>query len=84
MYENLEAMSTEQPTIEQVTAEEIAEVIAELEQYRERLINDTLATAKRAKVLKATALAQLEQHPEIIKIDAILQNLREQQAGGIA
>lgn len=61
-------------------APEIAIMIAELEQYRERLINDTLMMAKRAKIFKSTALAQLDQHPEILKIDALLKNLRAQQA----
>ena len=61
----------------QVTAQEVAEVIEEFEQYRERLINNTLTTAQRAKVLKTEALAQLE--PELAKIDAILKELRDQQ-----
>ena len=63
---------------DQVTAQEVAEVIAEFEQYRERLINNTLETAQRAKLQKKAALAQLE--PELAKIDAILQELRDQQA----
>ncbi|QYO68314.1 hypothetical protein [Leptolyngbya sp. 7M] len=60
------------------TAEELAEVIAEFEQYRERLVNETLETAQRAKMPKATVMAKLE--PELAKIDAALQSLREQQA----
>lgn len=62
----------------QVTAQELAEVIEELEQYRERLVNETSATAQRAKVLRATTLARLE--PELTKIDGILQELRDRQA----
>jgi hypothetical protein len=60
------------------TAQELAEVIAELEQYRERLVNETLTVAQRAKVLKTKAMAQLE--PELNQIDATLQELRKQQA----
>lgn len=60
------------------TSQEIAEVIAELEEYRERLVNETMETAKKAKMMKATAMAQLE--AELAKIDAALENLKEQQA----
>jgi hypothetical protein len=60
------------------TAVELAEVIAELEQYRDRLVNETMTTVQRAKLPKAAALARLE--PELAQIDAALQNLREQQA----
>jgi hypothetical protein len=60
------------------TVQEIAEVIAELEEYRERLVNETMETAKKAKMMNATAMTQLE--PELAKIDAALANLKEQQA----
>lgn len=60
------------------TPEELAEAIAELEQYRDRLVNDTLTMAQRAKIMRAAALANLE--PELAKIDAALQALRDQQA----
>lgn len=69
--------TTEQPQ-DQTTAHELAEVIAELEQYRERLINDTMNAAKRAKLMKSAVMANLE--PELANIDATLQQLREQQA----
>ncbi|MGB7444020.1 MAG: hypothetical protein WA919_23390 [Coleofasciculaceae cyanobacterium] len=72
------AEALEPKTNQQATAQEVAEVVAELEQYRERLVNDTLAMAKRVKTLRKTALAQLE--PELTKIDATLQALREQHA----
>ncbi|MBW4613321.1 MAG: hypothetical protein KME21_08565 [Desmonostoc vinosum HA7617-LM4] len=61
-----------------VTAQELTEIIAELEEYRERLVNDTLLMAQRAKMLRSQALAQLE--PDLAKIDTTLQALREQQA----
>lgn len=67
---------------EQVTAEQLPEVIAEFEQYRERLLNETLETAKRAKLMKSAVMAQLE--PELAKIDATIKALQEQQAALIA
>jgi hypothetical protein len=60
------------------TAEELAEVIEEFEQYRERLVKETLETAQKAKLSKTKAMSHLE--PELAKIDTILQQLREQQA----
>lgn len=60
------------------TAEELAEVIEEFEQYRERLVKETLETAQKAKLSKTKAMSRLE--PELAKIDTILQQLREQQA----
>ncbi|MBE9038064.1 hypothetical protein [aff. Roholtiella sp. LEGE 12411] len=61
-----------------VTAQDLAEVIAELEQYRERLVKETTEAAKRAKVMRISLMAQLE--PELTKIDFALQELRNQQA----
>jgi hypothetical protein len=60
------------------SAQELLEVIAELEQYRERLLNDTLAIAQKAKMQKKAVMAQLE--PELAQIDTILENLRQQEA----
>jgi hypothetical protein len=64
--------------LEQATPEELTEIIAELEQYRERLVNDTLSMAQRAKVMKAQALAHLE--PSLAQIDVQLEALRQRQA----
>ncbi len=63
---------------QQDTAQELAEVITELEQYRERLVNDTLTMAQRAKVMRAKALANLE--PDLAQIDVTLKDLRNRQA----
>jgi 23S rRNA maturation mini-RNase III len=63
---------------EQVNAQELAEVIKEFEEYRERLLNETLETAKRAKLMKSVVMAQLE--PELAKIDATIKALQNQQA----
>ena len=67
-------------TTQQETPEAIAEVITELEQYRSRIINDTMEMAKRAKVLRVKALEKVENHPEIAKIDAMLRDLHSRKA----
>lgn len=56
--------------------EEIAKVVSDLEQYRERLVEDFMTTAKKAKLPKSMATAQLKSHPEIMKIDESLARLR--------
>jgi hypothetical protein len=61
------------------TAQAIAELITEFEEYRERLVSETMETAQKAKLMKKTVMSQLE--PELAKIDAALEALREQQAG---
>ncbi|MBF2067770.1 MAG: hypothetical protein IGS39_25635 [Calothrix sp. C42_A2020_038] len=63
---------------EQVNAQELAELIKEFEEYRERLLNETLETAKKAKLMKSVVMAQLE--PELAKIDATIKALQNQQA----
>ncbi|MGB8702367.1 MAG: hypothetical protein WCD18_23365 [Thermosynechococcaceae cyanobacterium] len=64
--------------IDQATPEALAEIIAELEQYRERLVNDTLNMAQRAKIMKTQAMANLE--PQLAQIDTQLQALHQRQA----
>lgn len=68
---------TSESTNKPATAEELAEVITEFEQYRERLLAETIAVAKKAKLPQKTALAQLE--PQLAQIDTTLEKLREQQ-----
>jgi hypothetical protein len=65
-------------TFDQATPEDIAQMITELEQYRERLVNDALTMAKRAKIMQSQAQARLE--PDLLQIDALLSTLREKQA----
>jgi hypothetical protein len=72
------ADSPDSTPIEQATPEELAEIITELEQYRERLVSDTLAMAQRAKIMKAKALETLE--PSLSQIDVQLEALRQRQA----
>lgn len=72
------AEPTEVTATDALTAQELTDIIAELEEYRERLVNDTLAIAQRAKIQKSQALAQLE--PDLNEIDAKIQELRAYQA----
>ena len=58
------------------SAQEVAEVIDGLEKYRARLVEDFTTAAKKAKLPKSMTMAQLENHPEIAKIDASLAKLR--------
>ena len=60
------------------TAEELAELIVEFEKYRDRLVNDTLEAAKKAKLSKKATMAKLE--PQLAEIDTKLARIREQQA----
>jgi len=58
----------------ETNVEEVAEVIAEFEKYRERLVNETMTAAQKAKLPQKAAMAKIE--PELAKIDAGLENLR--------
>ena len=58
--------------------EEIKAVIGELEQYRERLINDIVKMGKKVKMSKKNVDKHISQHPEINKIDSILEQLHAQ------
>ena len=62
----------------ETNAEELTEVIAEFEQYRERLVNETMTAAQKAKLPQKAAMAKIE--PELAKIDAGLESLRAQLA----
>ena len=58
------------------STQDITEVIAELEQYRDRLVQESTETAKKAKLTKSALEAQLA--PELEKIEAALTQLRLQ------
>jgi capsule polysaccharide export protein KpsE/RkpR len=58
------------------TLPELEEAIAEMEAYRERLVNDMTAMAQRAKISKSQMMTNLE--PELNQIDTALQQLRSQ------
>ena len=57
--------------------QELVESIAALEEYRERLVADTMTMAQRAQITKSQVMANLE--PELQQIDNTLQQLRDQQ-----
>jgi predicted nucleic acid-binding Zn-ribbon protein len=59
-----------------VTAEDLAEVINEFEKYRDRLVNETVETAKKAKIAKKVVMEQLQ--PQLEQIDTKLEALRAQ------
>lgn len=59
-----------------VTAEDLAEVISEFEKYRDRLVNETVETAKKAKIAKKVVMEQLQ--PQLEQIDSKLEALRAQ------
>lgn len=61
------------------SAAEIEEVLTELEQYRERIVNDALTQAQKVKIPKKVVMEHLKTNPEIVKIDAVLEQLRAQQ-----
>lgn len=64
------------PLQDPVTPQELAEVIAEFEQYRQRLVEDLTTAAQKAKLPKSKLMTRLE--PELAEIDAVLANLRQQ------
>ena len=63
---------------EEVTAAELAEIITELQKYRDRLVHETTEAIQKARLPKAKAMAQME--PELIKIDAMMQELHDRHA----
>ena len=65
----------ENPT-ESVTSAELAEVIAEMEEYRQRLVQDITEAAQKAKLTKSQMTAAMA--PDLELIDSKLQQLREQ------
>ncbi len=73
------AQVNESASSEAPSSQDIAEVITALEQYRDRLVEDFMTTAKKAKLPKSMTMAQLKDHPEIVKIEASLAKLRGQE-----
>ena len=66
---------------EQITALELEEIVAELQKYRDRLVHDTTEAIHKARLPKAKAMAQME--PELLKIDAMMQDLRDRHAAAL-
>ncbi len=69
-----------EPQSTPVSAQEVEQVIRDLEEYRERLVNDVLGLARKVKFSQKQALEKLANHPEIIKIDEALKELRASQS----
>ncbi len=70
--------SNENTAPEQITATDIAQIIVELQKYRDRLVNDTLEAVQKAKLPKSKAMAEME--PELAKIDAMMIDLQARRA----
>lgn len=76
-------MSSERTTTTaEISAIELEEIITELQKYRDRLVHDTTEAIHKARLPKAKALAQME--PELIKIDAMMQEVRDRHAALLA
>lgn len=78
MEDNKEEVTTNETENAPASPQELAELIQEFEQYRQRLIDDTTAAAQKAKLSQSKLKKQLE--PELAKIDATLEKLRAQHA----
>ena len=61
---------------EPVSKEQIEETILELEKYRQRLVEDIVQMGKKIKLSKKKVEQNINAHPEIVKIDGILEKLR--------
>ncbi|MGK7928247.1 MAG: hypothetical protein AB4290_23885 [Spirulina sp.] len=44
------------------------------------MIDDTIAIAKKVKASKKDTMARLEEHPEIVKIDKMIEDFRAREA----
>jgi len=75
-------MASEPTTTAEMSAIELEEIITELQKYRDRLVHDTTEAIHKARLPKAKALAQME--PELIKIDAMMQDVRDRHAALLA
>jgi hypothetical protein len=65
-------------TTQAPTAAEVAEIIVELEKYRDRLVNETMEAGKKAKLSKTAVMAQLE--GDLVEVDQRLAQARALQA----
>jgi flagellar hook assembly protein FlgD len=65
---------TESTTLASLT--ELEEAIAELQEYRDRLVSDMTAMAQKAKISKSQMMTNLE--PELQQIDKAIEGLQVQ------
>jgi hypothetical protein len=68
--------------LDDISPQDLAEVIVDMQAYRDRLLNETLEAAKKAKLMKSQVMTQLE--PQLVEIDNTLQLLRDKQASLVA
>ena len=69
---------TEQPLQQEVSIEELQESIDELSAYRERLYNDVVGLGKKLRLSQKKIDATISEHPELTRIDEVLNQLKSQ------
>ena len=68
----------DQPPQQAPSIEELQESIDELSTYRERLYNDVLGLGKKLRLSQKKIDAALSEHPELTRIDEVLDQLKAQ------
>ena len=68
----------DQPPQQAASIEELQESIDELSAYRERLYNDVLGLGKKLRLSQKKIDAALSEHPELTRIDEVLDQLKAQ------
>ena len=68
----------DQPPQQAPSIEELQESIDELSAYRERLYNDVLGLGKKLRLSQKKIEATLSEHPELTRIDEVLEQLKAQ------
>ena len=69
---------TDQPLQQEVSIEELQESIDELSAYRERLYNDVVGLGKKLRLSQKKIDATISEHPELTRIDEVLDQLKAQ------
>ena len=69
---------TDQPLQQAPSVEELQESIDELSTYRERLYNDVVGLGKKLRLSQKKIEATLSEHPELTRIDEVLNQLKAQ------
>jgi len=68
----------DQPPQQAPSIEELQESIDELSTYRERLYNDVIGLGKKLRLSQKKIEATLSEHPELTRIDEVLDQLKAQ------
>ena len=68
----------DQPPQQAPSIEELQESIDELSTYRERLYDDVLGLGKKLRLSQKKIEATLSEHPELTRIDEVLDQLKTQ------